>query len=184
VIFREQAAMRRLDDAAMTLDTPPKASDLIAHRHYLVRFAQRHLADPLLAEDAVHDVFEAVLSGRARFGGRSALRSWLTGVLKHKIVDQIRRSPFTESLDLAGDDDDEPRFDPESEAPAPDHLAEVREHLAQTLDRIAGLPANLRDAVQLRLIEDRTTAEVCAALAISEENLFVRLHRARKALAH
>lgn len=160
-------------------------AELIAHRGYLVRFAQRHLADPLLAEDAVHDVFEAVLAGRASFGGRSALRSWLTGVLKHKIVDQIRRSPFAESLDAADDDDEAaPGMDIESTAPAPDRLAELREQVAQTLDRIAGLPATLRDAVQLRLIEDRTTAEVCATLSISEENLFVRLHRARKALAH
>ena len=65
--------------------------ELAAHRAYLIRFAQRKLRDPALAEDAVHDVLEAVLAGRAAFGGRSALRSWLTGILKHKIVDLVRR---------------------------------------------------------------------------------------------
>jgi RNA polymerase sigma-70 factor (ECF subfamily) len=38
---------------------------MVSHRNYLVRFAQRKLHDPMLAEDLVHDVFEAVLSGRA-----------------------------------------------------------------------------------------------------------------------
>ena len=50
-------------------------TEMVSHRGYLVRFAQRKLRDPLLAEDAVHDVFEAVLSGRAVFAGRAALRS-------------------------------------------------------------------------------------------------------------
>src|SRR3954463_9913511 len=86
---------------AATASAPSLASiaDLVAPRAYLVRFAQRRLGDPMLAEDAVHDVFEAVLSGRAAFAGRSALRSWLTGVLKHKIVDLVRRRPALESID-------------------------------------------------------------------------------------
>src|SRR6476469_7978954 len=61
--------------------------ELVSHRPYLLRFALRKLRDHALAEDAVHDVLEAVLSGRAVFGGRAQLRSWLTAVLKNKIVD-------------------------------------------------------------------------------------------------
>ncbi|HMC15477.1 MAG TPA: sigma factor, partial [Albitalea sp.] len=79
-------------------------NEMIAHRSYLVRFAQRKLHDPMLAEDAVHDVFEAVLTGRATFAGRAALRSWLTAVLKNKIVDLVRSRAAYESLD---DDEDE-----------------------------------------------------------------------------
>ena len=45
--------------------------EMYTHRDYLVRFARRKLHDPMLAEDVVHDVFEAVLSGRAVFEGRS-----------------------------------------------------------------------------------------------------------------
>src|SRR6185295_11690800 len=85
--------------------TPASIADVVAHRAYLVRFAMRRLRDPMLAEDAVHDVFEAVLSGRATFAGRAALRSWLTAVLKHKIVDTMRRSPLHESLADADDAD-------------------------------------------------------------------------------
>jgi RNA polymerase sigma-70 factor (ECF subfamily) len=155
-------------------------ADLVAHRSYLVRFAQRRLRDPAQAEDAVHDVFEAVLSGRAAFGGRAALRSWLTAVLKNKIVDLVRRQPDTEPL---ADDSGEPgATDIACPQPLPDEVAEQREQLARVLDRIEALPAGLRDVMRLRVLEEQSTASVCATLGISEDNLFVRIHRARRQL--
>jgi RNA polymerase sigma-70 factor (ECF subfamily) len=128
---------------------PPVAldwSELLSHRAYLVRYAQRKLQDPALAEDVVHDVFEAVLRGRAAFAGASALLAL------------------------------------ECPQPRPDELAEQREHLSQTLRRIDALPSGLRDVMRLRVLSDQPTEAVCQALRISEENLFVRLHRARKQL--
>ena len=157
-------------------------ADVVAHRAYLVRFAMRRLRDPMLAEDAVHDVFEAVLSGRASFAGRAALRSWLTAVLKNKIVDAMRRTPTHESLD---GDDDTPGSAALSVAcprPGPEEVAEKRELLARVLDRIEAMPSGLRDAMRLRVIDERSTESVCKELGISEENLFVRVHRARKHL--
>jgi RNA polymerase sigma-70 factor (ECF subfamily) len=157
--------------------------ELAPHRHYLVQFARRRLLDPALAEDLVHDVFEAVITGRACFGGRSALRSWLVGVLKHKIVDLVRLRSGHDSLDAAGDEDGDEGIRLTCPRPGPCELAEQRERLAQALARIADLPENLRRAVELRLLRDESTATVCAELAITEQNLFVRLHRARRALA-
>ncbi|MDQ6639242.1 MAG: sigma-70 family RNA polymerase sigma factor [Pseudomonadota bacterium] len=168
---------------------PPKAgeslpisiAELVSHRPYLVRFALRKLRDPALAEDAVHDVIEAVLSGRAHFAGRAALRSWLTAVLKNKIVDALRRSSRHEALD----DDDGNEGAGHGVAcpqPRPDEIAEQRQALARALAGIERLPATLREAMRLRIVEDRTTESVCAELGISEENLFVRVHRARKQL--
>ena len=155
--------------------------DMLSHRNDLVRFAKRKLHDPMLAEDVVHDVFEAVLSGRAAFAGRSALRSWLTAILKHKIVDLVRQRAGTDSLDMESDSD-EGALAIECPNPRPDQLAEQRELLAQTLRRIDALPSALRDVMQLRVLQDQSTESVCETLAISEENLFVRLHRARKQL--
>ena len=154
--------------------------EMVSHRNDLVRFARRKLHDPMLAEDVVHDVFEAVLSGRAAFAGRSALRSWLTAILKHKIVDLVRQRAGTDSLDT--ESDDEGAMAIACPAPRPDEVAEQRELLAQTLQRIDALPASLRDVMQLRVLQDQSTEAVCEKLAISEENLFVRLHRARKQL--
>ena len=165
---------------------PPAASvavpwrDMLSHRNDLLRFARRKLHDPMLAEDVVHDVFEAVLSGRAAFAGRSALRSWLTAILKHKIVDLVRQRAGIDSLDT--DAEDEGALAIPCPNPRPDELAEQRELLAQTLQRIDGLPPGLRDVMHLRVLQDQPTEFVCKTLAISEENLFVRLHRARKQL--
>ena len=165
---------------------PPKAvavcwAELVSHRAYLVRFAQRKLRDPMLAEDAVHDVFEAVLSGRAAFAGRAALRSWLTAVLKHKIVDVVRRRARYDSLE--DDTDTHGALAIECPQPGPEEVAEQRQLLARALERIDALPSTLRDVVRLRLLDDQPTATVCKTLGISEENLFVRMHRARKQLA-
>jgi RNA polymerase sigma-70 factor (ECF subfamily) len=155
-------------------------AELVSHRAYLLRFALRKLRDSALAEDAVHDVLEAVLSGRATFGGRAALRSWLTAVLKNKIVDVLRRSSRHEALDDEGGDDlGQAIADP---GPRPDEVAEQRQELARALAGIDRLPPTLREAMRLRIVEDRSTASVCAELGISEENLFVRVHRARKQL--
>jgi RNA polymerase sigma-70 factor, ECF subfamily len=154
--------------------------DLMAHRAYLVRFAQRKLQDPSLAEDAVHDVFEAVLAGRASFAGQSALRSWLTGVLKHKIVDLVRQRRSMQSLDDVEEDAESLAL--ECPQPRPDQIAEQRELLRQALQRIEVLPPGLRDVMRLRVLNDQPTEAVCQALQISEDNLFVRLHRARRQL--
>ncbi len=157
-------------------------TELVAHRSYLVRFAQRRLRDPLMAEDAVHDVFEAVLSGRAVFAGRAALRSWLTAVLKNKIVDTVRRSAGTDSLDQALEDGGD-AFQIECPQPRPDEIAEQHQLLMLALRRIEALPPTLRDVMRLRVLEEQSTDYVCRELGISEDNLFVRLHRARKQLA-
>jgi RNA polymerase sigma-70 factor (ECF subfamily) len=156
-------------------------AEMASHRSMLVAYARRRLMDPALAEDLVHDVFEAVASGRASFGGRSALRSWLVAILKHKIVDLVRQRSGHQSLDVL--DEDGEAWDLECPQPRPDERAEQRQRLAQTLARIQALPETLRSVVELRLLREESTETVCEQLAITEQNLFVRLHRARRVLA-
>jgi len=180
---------------ATTLPSPSSApvtgfpgvtiGEVVGHRAYLVRFAMRRLRDPGLAEDVVHDVFEAVLSGRASFGGRAALRSWLTAVLKNKIVDALRRADHHESLDDDHDDGADARRGALAVAcprPRPEEMAEHRQRLARALAGIDALPPTLRETMRLRVLQDQPTAAICRQLGISEENLFVRVHRARQQL--
>ncbi len=170
-------------NAAATLPQTADWNEMFAQRSYLVRFAQRRLHDAALAEDLVHDVFEAVLTGHARFAGRSGLRTWLVGVLKHKIVDLIRQRSRYDALD---DDEDSAHAAAllPCPQPLPDEVAEQRQRLAAVLARMQQLSPGLRSAVELRLIHEHSTEEVCRALNISQDNLFVRLHRARRALVH
>ena len=177
---RDRAGRRPARAASGAPEVPVALAELVSHRQYLVRFALRKLRDPALAEDVVHDVIEAVLSGRARFGGRATLRSWLTAVLKNKIVDVLRRGGHHETLDDG--DGESAAHAVACDQPGPDEIAEQRQELVRALAGIERLPATLRDAMRLRILEDRSTESVCAELGISEENLFVRVHRARKHL--
>jgi RNA polymerase sigma-70 factor, ECF subfamily len=160
--------------------------DLIEHRDYLIRFVGRKLHDAAQAEDLVHDVFEAVVTGRAVFEGRSSLRSWLTGILKFKLVDLIRQRARYDSFDGAGWDDEDSgaSFTDMLECPnaGPEELAEQRELLTQTLRRIDALPPGLREVMLFRILHEEPSATVCKRLGITETSLFVRLHRARKQL--
>ena len=162
------------------------AEEVLGHRDYLVAYARRKLHDPALAEDAVHDVFEAVLGGRARFAGRSALRSWLVGILKNKIVDLIRDRAQYQSVawEREGDSEGDSAWLDTLACPAarPDEWAEQRERLTIVMARIAQLPAGLREAMEYRILGDESTERVCERLGISRDSLFVRLHRARKSL--
>jgi RNA polymerase sigma-70 factor (ECF subfamily) len=64
--------------------------DLEPQRGYLMRVARLQLRDEALAEDVVQETLLAALAGSG-FSGKSSLRTWLTGILKHKIVDAIRK---------------------------------------------------------------------------------------------
>ena len=182
--------LQTLDTPHATCGAPPSPvevhwSEMTEQRDALVRFAQRRLLDPALAEDLVHDVFEAVASGRARFAGRSSLRSWLTAILKHKIVDLVRERSGHDSLDAdadASDDDDRPLHQVVCPQPRPDERAETRQLLERTLARMRSLPKGLRQVLELRVLHEQSSEEVCRALAITPDNLFVRLHRARRQL--
>jgi len=157
--------------------------DVWSHRDYLVGYARRKLHDPALAEDVVHDVFEAVLEGRAVFGGRSALRSWLVGILKNKLVDLIRDRARYQAAGFDGEGDEEEEWNSLAcPCARPDELTEQREQLAIVMERIAQLPEGLRDVMEWRVLNDEPTEVVCERLGITQESLFVRLHRARKRL--
>src|SRR6266481_9632075 len=64
---------------------------LSAHGDYLFNLAVGQVRDPLVAEDLVQETFLAAIRARDRFSGRSSDRTWLVGILRHKIYDHLRR---------------------------------------------------------------------------------------------
>lgn len=169
------------------------AIEFAAHRNAMLRFARRRIRDESLAEDAVQDALTAALSSRHAFEGRSALRTWLIGILNHKIQDVFRReSRYVRQADAPGDEEDGTSGHSLHEALAAMEVSEehdpatevARRRMREALVReVEALPPTLRDVFMMQAIEGLPTEEVCRRLGITEANCWVRLHRARKRLA-
>jgi RNA polymerase sigma factor (sigma-70 family) len=84
--------------------TNPRFDEIESHRGYLVRYALSQLRDQQLAEDAVQEALLAALEGIGRFDGRSTLRTWLTSILRFKVID-IQRRLTAERANVAIDDE-------------------------------------------------------------------------------
>ena len=159
-------------------------------RAYLLRYASLQLRDSHAAEDAVQETLLAALAGEAGFAGRSNLRTWLTGILKHKIVDAIRRLGRERALaaeDPAGELD--ALFDARGhwlEPPAswsdPDAALEQAQFFAALERCLALLPARTAQAFMMREHLGFATEDICKELAITPTHCWVLLHRARLAL--
>ena len=76
-------------DTKAILDKPETWVD--KYGDLLYRYALSRIKDPSTAEDLVQETFLAALKARRTFRGRSSARTWLIAILKHKIVDHIRK---------------------------------------------------------------------------------------------
>lgn len=170
-------------------------AELASHRQAMLRFAKRKVRDEELAEDAVQDALMAALKGADSFQGQSTPRTWLMGILNHKIQDAFRRETrYVRIADVSGGglDEDGDSFDDanafdrlDNSENSIDPMKSLSDKRAGTLlsEQIDALPQGLKDVVRLQLIEGLSTAEVSEELGISEANVWVRVHRARKILA-
>jgi RNA polymerase sigma-70 factor (ECF subfamily) len=158
----------------------------------LFNLAVGQVRDPSVAEDLVQETFLAALKARDRFSGRSSDRTWLVGILRHKIFDHLRRvcrerSTRTENSAERADQESWDNsvlwaHEVAAECMEPSRrmeLSEFREALELALGK---LPARIAQVFQLYEVEERPNREVCTRLNISENNLWVMLHRARKQL--
>ena len=161
---------------------------LADHGDYLFRVARRQLHSDELAEDAVQETLLAALSAQTRYAGDASPRTWLTGILKHKIVDLIRRQ--LREVELPRDEDGEEAVDllfqqdghwaeplrswgnPHTEA----ELSQLRRVLDECADRLKPVMAQV---FSLREVMGMETEEICKELDITPTNCWVLLHRAR-----
>ena len=164
-----------------------------AHRPALLRFAMAKLRNQAHAEDAVQETLLAALHAYERFSGRSSLRTWLTSILKHKIVDCMRASGREQALDDgedagAGEDGEiaDAAFAGGSAVAAdwadPEHVL-ARKRFVDTLEgAMASLPKTAARAFLLREVMGLDIAEISRELSISVSHCGVMLHRIRAAL--
>ncbi len=163
------------------------------HGDALYRYARLRLKDRDVAAELVQETFLQALRGRDAFAGGSPERTWLVGILRHKILDHYRRASRERGRTLT--EADAPNWEGTlfdrrghwragprrwSEAPGAElDRAEFWSTLGGCLDR---LPPKLAEVFSLSALEGREGTEVCEVLGISPANLWTRLHRARMLL--
>jgi RNA polymerase sigma-70 factor (TIGR02943 family) len=163
------------------------ASQLESLREPLMRYARKQLRNDAWAEDAVSETLLAALEKPQQFAGQSQLKTWLVGILKHKLVDQIRRHGREISASPEdGEDIDTLLFKADGhwrEAPQswgnPEADLGQRQFLAVLDACVDKLPGQQGQVFLMREWLELETAEICNQLGISSTNLFVLLHRAR-----
>lgn len=164
---------------------------------FLFNFAVGQLRNTTETEDLVQETFLAALKSRDRFAGNCSERTWLVSILRHKICDHLRAKTRHPQVDLVTGDEEAGVNDLDeslvwlhesaAQCVGPSRRMELREFREALELALGGLPARIAQAFQLYEIEEMSGHEVCAALNISESNLWVMLHRERthlrKALA-
>jgi len=155
----------------------------------LYRFALVRVKDPVIAEDLVQETFLAALRGRENFQGRSSFKSWLIAILKHKIVDHIRKNvkeksvenfdSLTDQVETTFDDQGKWQFRPQNWAGDPVKLYQQKEFMNILYRCLAQLHGRQSEVFMLREIDGLSTEEICKELNITATNSWVMLYRAR-----
>jgi RNA polymerase sigma-70 factor (ECF subfamily) len=177
---------------------PPAPLDpeqLARQRDYLYRYALLQLRDPGRAEDVVHETLLAAMESRTGFSGRAQLRTWLTGILKHKIVDHYRRqkreSPAEspEGAPLESDEEFGERYfdaaDHDHWRNSPQSWSDPERSLEQKrfweVFELCSrqLPGRIARVFMMRELMGLETEEICKELGITTNNCWVMLYRAR-----
>lgn len=168
------------------------------HGDCLFRFALMRLRDESLAEDMVQETLLAAFQSLKSYGGKSSERTWLIGILKHKIIDYYRKNsklmqPADEDMDLTGvnkffERDDEwnghwqVKLRPVEITETPEQVLERAEFWEVMQNCLSGLPVRVASVFTLREMDGLTSEEICEVLSLSANNFWVIMHRARMQL--
>jgi RNA polymerase sigma-70 factor (ECF subfamily) len=185
-------------ETMMDKKTLDPAHWLDQHGDYLYRYALMRVRDSAIAEDILQETLLAAFSSSENHAGRSSERTWLVGIMKHKVVDYFRRLGRMTQFQLTTDDEESESFENsgpwlghwrEDQAPVswPVDAATVLEsrEFWETFDQcLSRLPQQTAIAFTLREIDGLSANEICEILQITPNNLFVILHRGRAKLRH
>ena len=160
----------------------------ILYRYTLVR-----VNNPDSAQEIVQVTLLAALQSQKSFAGRSSEKSWLFGILKHKIMDHFRSLKTRRTYELSTDDDANPyenEFDeeghfinpPKKWQTDPLHAAENEELVLALAKCMEGLSEKSRHIFVMKEVEGMKSEDICKEMEIQPTNLWVILHRARNQL--
>ena len=131
------------------------------------------MKDPDSAKDVLHETFLRMHIGLDGMRNGMALRAWLLSTARNLALNSIRKSKSMEALD------DEPLSDDDSP-----FETIVRDEQSRTVKLlIESLNPALREVIVLREYEGLSYREIAMVTGLSEENVKIRIYRARKAIA-
>lgn len=159
----------------------------------LYRYAFLRVRSEATAEDLVQDTLLAGLQGFKNFSGQSSVKTWLVGILKHKIIDHFRKNRHqitTLGESEMGDDLLAYQFDENGhwqislvEWATPDKSLDKEQFWQAFNDCLSRLPKNMADLFVLRTMEDLSSEECCKVLGLNSTNqMWVNLSRIRMKL--
>ncbi len=165
--------------------------------HYsdsLFGFALTRIRNREAAENLVQETFLAALQAKEHFSGKSSEKTWLIGIMKHKIIDYFRHKyreiPATDlqteeqAINAFFDRSEHFKKQPTHWSPQPREIVENGEFWKTFEKCLQKLPAQTAQAFTLREIDRIDHKKICKVLNISSTNLWVMLHRARLQLRH
>src|SRR5512140_3418165 len=135
--------------------------------------------DPELAKDALQTAYLHVLSGQARFDGRSSFRTWLFGVIRFTAMNEGRR----QSVWWRRSDSAEAASDMADQSPGADVVAERSERNAALIAGLASLSARQREVLHLVFYHGMTIEEAASVMNVSLGSARTHYDRGKKALA-
>ncbi len=145
----------------------------------LYRVALSILRDEAEAEDVVQDAYVRAYEHLNQFAGRAAFSTWLTRIAVYEALARAgkrRQLQDLEAMVMAKEGDSSELM---SSLASPEQHASTAEMNKLLEAAILALPETYRAVLMLRDIEEMNTSDTALALNLSEENVKVRLHRAR-----
>lgn len=163
------------------------------HGDYLFGYAMLKVKDSHIAEDLVQETLLAAIAAKDSFAGQSSVRTWLTGILKHKIIDHFRRQNRTIAIDDLLEKDELASLDsffndngswiqkPEA-FPDPASAFQQNEFRHVFQQCLASLKPNQAEVFISKELHGLSNEEICKNLSITSTNCWVLMHRARLSL--
>jgi RNA polymerase sigma-70 factor (ECF subfamily) len=153
------------------------AESLAELQPVLYRFALRATRDPELSRDLVQEALLAAVAQVDSFAARSSLRTWVIGILSHKVIDHFRKRA---SQPLDGEEEAELLVAPSTQDV--ERVVAARQQLAQVERALEKLPTLERLALLMADVEGVDRENCCHALGVNATHLRVLLHRGRNRL--
>jgi len=152
------------------------------HNQLLYRVARAILRNDGEAEDVMQDAYVRAFEHLRQFAGRAKFSTWLARIAVNEALARERRGNRYQVLEQKSKQDGDPMDGLASLEPNPEQLASNSEIRSLLEEAVENLPDDYRTIFMLRDVEEMSITDAANILEITEENVKIRLHRARALL--